>query len=149
MLVFGAVWGVFTIHQPWSYKVQAFVSDALSNDMDFTAVRVWYEENFNGAPAFIPIFGDKDEPAQKAAAHHELSAPVAGSIVEPFASTLKGVEIMPSTRFNLKCDGEEYRHGTRSFHIQRIGRRNSNCGPAFWRNYSRIRTFKRHQAGDR
>lgn len=94
-LVFGAVWGIFTVHQPWSYKVQAFVSDALSNDMDFTAVRVWYEENFNGAPAFIPIFGDKDEPAQKAAARNELSAPVAGSIVQPFASTLKGIEITP------------------------------------------------------
>ncbi|WP_312151184.1 M23 family metallopeptidase [Paenibacillus odorifer] len=95
VLVFGAVWGVFAVHQPWSYKMQAFISDALSNDMDFTAVRVWYEENFNGAPAFIPIFGDKDEPAQKVAAHHQLTAPIAGSIVQPFASTLKGVEIMP------------------------------------------------------
>lgn len=95
-LVFGAVWGIFTIHQPWSFKVQAFISDALSQDMDFAAVRVWYEENFNGAPAFIPIFGDKDEPAQKAAASHELSAPVVGSIVQPFASTLKGIEIMPN-----------------------------------------------------
>jgi stage IV sporulation protein FA len=95
VIVFGAVWGIFTVHQPWSYKVQTFISDALSNDMDFAVVRVWYEENFNGAPAFIPIFGDKDEPAQKAAALHELSAPVSGNIIQPFASTLKGVEIMP------------------------------------------------------
>lgn len=95
VLVFGAVWGIFSVHEPWSYKIQAFVSEALSNDMDFTAVRAWYEKNFNGAPAFIPIFGDKDEPAQKANAHLELSAPVAGSIVQSFATSLKGVEIMP------------------------------------------------------
>lgn len=95
ILVFGAVWGIFAVQQPWSHKVQLFITDALSNDMDFTAARVWYEEHFNGAPAFIPIFGDKEEPAQKVTALHELSAPVIGSIVQPYATTLKGVEIMP------------------------------------------------------
>ncbi|MBT2290497.1 M23 family metallopeptidase [Paenibacillus albidus] len=97
ILVFAAVWGVFAIQQPWSLKVQAFVREALNKDMDFEAARVWYEEHFNGAPAFIPIFGDKEEPAEKVAAPHELGAPVAGSIVQSFAATLKGVEIMPVT----------------------------------------------------
>lgn len=100
VLVFGAVWGVFAVQQPWAHKVQFFITDALSNEMDFTAARVWYEEHFNGAPAFIPIFGDKEEPAQKVTALHELSAPVAGSIVKPFATTLKGVEIMPQSDSN-------------------------------------------------
>lgn len=95
IVVFGAVWGIFSIHQPWSLKAQVFVADALSQDMDFQAVRVWYEAHFNGAPAFIPIFGDKEQSAQKVTAEHQFSAPVAGSIVQPFAATLKGVEIMP------------------------------------------------------
>ncbi len=97
VLVFGAVWGIFAIQQPWSIQAQAFINDALSKDMDFAAARVWYEEHFNGAPAFIPIFGDKEEPAQKAAALHELNPPIAGSIIKPFVSSLKGVEIMPET----------------------------------------------------
>ncbi|MFE4714484.1 peptidoglycan DD-metalloendopeptidase family protein [Paenibacillus sp. NPDC056722] len=95
ILVFGAVWGIFAIQQPWAHKTQAFIVDALSHDMDFAAVRVWYEEHFDGAPAFIPIFGDKEQSAEKVSALHEWSAPLAGSIVQPFATTLKGVEIMP------------------------------------------------------
>jgi stage IV sporulation protein FA len=94
-LVFGVVWGIFNVQQPWSHKAQAFVFDALNNEMDFKAVRVWYEEHFNGAPAFIPIFGDTEESAEKVNAPHELSSPLAGNVVQPFATTLKGVEILP------------------------------------------------------
>ncbi|MBW4084712.1 M23 family metallopeptidase [Paenibacillus sp. S150] len=96
IVVFGAVWGIFAVQQPWALKAQAFIADALSRDMDFAAAQVWYEEHFSGAPAFIPIFGDKDQPSEKVSAGHELNAPVAGSIVRPFAATLKGVEIMPA-----------------------------------------------------
>ncbi|MDT3429079.1 stage IV sporulation protein FA [Paenibacillus forsythiae] len=95
-LVFGAVWGVFAVRQPWAYRAQDFITGALSKDMDFTAVRVWYDRYFDGAPAFIPMFGDGEETARKATAPHRLSPPIAGSIVSPFASTLKGVEIMPA-----------------------------------------------------
>ncbi|MDQ0196776.1 M23 family metallopeptidase [Paenibacillus wynnii] len=96
ILIFGFVWGIFTVQSPWTLKAQNFIADAMSNEMDFEAARVWYEQNFNGAPAFIPIFGREDEAAQKAAALHGLSAPMSGSIVQPFATTLKGVEIMPT-----------------------------------------------------
>ncbi|AIQ20080.1 MULTISPECIES: M23 family metallopeptidase [unclassified Paenibacillus] len=96
LLVFGAVWGIFFLHQPWALKAQDFVSDALNKDMDFAAAQVWYEEHFDGAPSFIPIFGDEEQPAQKVTAAHALSAPLEGSIVRPFAATLKGVEIMPA-----------------------------------------------------
>ena len=95
ILVFGLVWGIFIIQNPWTLKAQDFIASALNKEMDFAAARVWYEQHFNGAPAFIPIFGREEEPAQKAAAPHGLSAPLSGSIVQPFASTLKGVEIMP------------------------------------------------------
>ncbi|AIQ14079.1 M23 family metallopeptidase [Paenibacillus durus] len=95
-LLFGAVWGIFTVQQPWAYRAQNFITGVLSKDMDFTAARVWYERYFDGAPAFIPIFGDGEETTRKVSALHKLSSPIAGSIVRPFASTLKGVEIMPA-----------------------------------------------------
>ncbi|KAI7262208.1 hypothetical protein KC345_g9500 [Hortaea werneckii] len=96
VLVFGAIWGIFAAREPWALKSQDFITGVLSNDMDFTAMQVWYEEHFNGAPSFIPIFGDKEQPAEKVTAGHELSAPLEGSIVRPFASSLKGIEIMPA-----------------------------------------------------
>lgn len=95
VLVFAAVWGIFMVRQPWAVKAQDFITDALSNDMDFAAAQVWYETHFNGAPSFIPSFGDDEVPAQKVNASNSLSAPLEGSIVQSFASTLKGVEIMP------------------------------------------------------
>jgi stage IV sporulation protein FA len=95
VLVFGAVWGIFMAREPWAVKAQDFITEALNNDMDFAAAQVWYETHFNGAPSFIPMFGDDEVPAQKASASHSLSAPLEGSIVQSFASTLKGVEIMP------------------------------------------------------
>ena len=95
VLVFGAVWGIFMAREPWAVRAQDFITDALSNDMDFAAAQVWYETHFNGAPSFIPSFGDDEVPAQKVSASHTLSAPLEGSVVQSFASTLKGVEIMP------------------------------------------------------
>ncbi|WP_025688054.1 M23 family metallopeptidase [Paenibacillus zanthoxyli] len=95
-LLFGAVWGIFSVQQPWAYRAQNFISDGLSKDMDFSAARMWYERYFDGAPAFIPIFGNGEDKARKASTLHKLSPPIAGSIVRPFASTLKGVEIKPA-----------------------------------------------------
>jgi stage IV sporulation protein FA len=96
VLVFGAVWGIFAAHEPWAVKSQDFITAVLSNDMDFAAAQVWYEEHFNGAPSFIPIFGDREQPAEKVTAVHELNAPLEGSIVRPFTASLKGVEIIPA-----------------------------------------------------
>ncbi|WP_157794000.1 M23 family metallopeptidase [Paenibacillus donghaensis] len=95
LVVFSAVWGIFNVQQPWSQRVQVFVTGALSEDMDFAAARVWYEEHFDGAPAFIPIFGDKEVPAEKAQAPHELSAPVAGELLSSYDPVLQGVQIRP------------------------------------------------------
>lgn len=95
-LVFGAIWGIFAARQPWALKAQDFVTEALHQDMDFAAAQVWYQEHFAGAPSFIPIFGSEDGPAEKVTALHELDPPLTGSIVQPYISTLKGVEIMPA-----------------------------------------------------
>ncbi|WP_162551121.1 M23 family metallopeptidase [Paenibacillus tepidiphilus] len=94
-LVFAAVWGIFALQQPWALRAQGFVTDMLSRDMDFAAVQVWYEEHFNGAPSFIPMFGEEDTPAEKVSARHELETPVSGTVVRPFDNARQGVEVMP------------------------------------------------------
>ncbi|WP_238652083.1 M23 family metallopeptidase [Paenibacillus piscarius] len=95
-LVFGAVWGIFAVQEPWALRSQYFITNVLSNDMDFAAVQVWYEEHFNGAPSFIPIFGDQQVPAEKVTADRQLGAPLAGIVVSPFTASFKGIEILPS-----------------------------------------------------
>lgn len=95
-LVFGAIWGIFAVREPWALKAQDFITGALHQDMDFAAAQVWYEEHFAGAPSFIPSFGNEEQPAEKVTAPHELDPPLAGRIVQPYVSTLKGVEIMPA-----------------------------------------------------
>ncbi|WP_379130858.1 peptidoglycan DD-metalloendopeptidase family protein [Paenibacillus sp. sgz500958] len=94
-LLFGLAYGAFSVQQPWSITAQDFIADALHNEMDFQSARVWYEKHFSGSPVFIPMFNGDGEPAQKVSALHEWSPPLTGSIVQPFASSLKGLEIMP------------------------------------------------------
>ncbi|SEU17643.1 M23 family metallopeptidase [Paenibacillus sp. NFR01] len=95
LLVFGGVWGIFAMDEPWALRAQNWISDALTYDMDFAAAQVWYETHFSGAPSFIPIFGGEEEPAQKVNAGHEPVAPLAGKLVRPFTAGQKAVEIMP------------------------------------------------------
>ncbi|MBY9079384.1 peptidoglycan DD-metalloendopeptidase family protein [Paenibacillus sp. HN-1] len=96
-LLFGVVWGVFLIKQPWAYRVQDVVADALNKDMNFASVRTWYDRYFDGAPAFIPMFENGEQPARKVTAAGRLTAPLTGSIVRPFAVSLKGIEVVPSS----------------------------------------------------
>lgn len=95
-LAFGAIWGMFHLDEPWAQEGQQFVRQALTEDMNFEAAAVWYESTFSGSPAFIPIFGDRHQQAEKVsgAVKEQVVAPVAeGSIVRSFAELLNGVEI--------------------------------------------------------
>lgn len=92
-VLFAAVWGVYQIDKPWTSDIRQFVAGALTEDMDFAAVQAWYEQYFEGPSAFIPIFGSSEEPARKAAAEGGLLPPVSGTVLQPFAATLRGIEI--------------------------------------------------------
>lgn len=93
VIVFGLVWGVFHFNQSWTLPARAFIAKALSEDMDFGAIAAWYEHTFQGTPSFIPIFGSSDAGAEKVNASAALHAPISGVIVQPFAMSLKGIEI--------------------------------------------------------
>lgn len=95
VLVFGTVWGIFSIQEPWATKTQGYIVDGLSREMDFQAAQTWYEDHFGGPPSFIPIFGQREEDSTKVNASASLVPPLDGNLVQSFAVDLKGVLISP------------------------------------------------------
>lgn len=96
-LLFGAIWGIFQVSTPWTVKARGFIAQALSEEINFGAVAVWYEETFHGAPSFIPIFGSSDNTATKVNTSNVLYIPIQGKIVAPFTEDTKGVRIAAVT----------------------------------------------------
>lgn len=94
-LLFGAVWGVFSIHEPWAMRAQGYILEGLNREMDFQAAQTWYEEHFGGTPSFIPIFGQNEQDTTKVNALASLVPPLQGQVVQSFAVDLKGVLIAP------------------------------------------------------
>ncbi|WP_318628063.1 M23 family metallopeptidase [Paenibacillus polymyxa] len=98
-VLFGMVWGMFRWDIPYAVNLRMFIADALNKDMDFAAVGQWYETYFDGAPSFLPIFGEEHE-THKVAANRKGSPPIEGTITQPFILSLKGVEITPNVTDN-------------------------------------------------
>ena len=95
ILVFGAVVGVLKWGGDWCLPARTFVLDALHQDMDFQAVNVWYETHFRGEASLLPLFEqNKPLPITKKDASL-FSAPVKGTVVQPYAITGNGIEIAP------------------------------------------------------
>ena len=96
LALFGCGFGLFQVDMPWAKSGQTVVVDMLTTDMDFSAAAAWYDRTFAGSPAFIPIFGERDQTAERAQAgiRSAAIAPVsAGVIVRDFADMGSGVEI--------------------------------------------------------
>lgn len=98
-VLFGMVWGLFRWDIPSAVNLRMFIADSLNKDMDFAAARQWYETYFDGAPSFLPIFGEEAE-THKVDAYRKASPPLEGAITQPFALSLKGVEITPNVTGN-------------------------------------------------
>lgn len=96
IIVFAAVWGIYQVDSTITLKARAWIAQALTEDMDFNAVAVWYEQTFQGAPSFIPIFNHQPESATKVNSSTVLYSPVKGTIVAPFTKELKGIRIAPT-----------------------------------------------------
>ncbi|GGG20335.1 M23 family metallopeptidase [Paenibacillus abyssi] len=96
LMMFASVWGMFQLDMPWAKSGQLFVADALTNEMDFEAAAAWYQNRFAGSPAFIPIFGSKEQTAERVNGIIKLPIVVPvqdGVIVRTFAELLSGVEV--------------------------------------------------------
>lgn len=96
MLLFTAIWGVFQLDHPTAVRIQDWIEEQMSEDMDFARFSAWYQERFSDSPAFLPAFDfgkkEQSEPVEEAwnAAYH---LPVKGKISVPFEILKTGVKI--------------------------------------------------------
>ncbi|CAM3084286.1 M23 family metallopeptidase [Paenibacillus sediminis] len=95
-IIFGLLWSMNDINSPWSVRVKAFVLQALTQEMNFEQIEVWYEEHFGGAPTFISIFNGDDRNATKVNGTSSFVSPLSGTIVQSFDENLRGIEIAPT-----------------------------------------------------
>ncbi|WP_166238829.1 M23 family metallopeptidase [Paenibacillus turpanensis] len=94
--LFGAVWLLFQSEHPYAKTVQGHIETALKEDIHFDELAVWYEENFKGAPSFLPAFQEwTSRFSSKAVSAKETVyyAPVLGRITESFAESGEGVSV--------------------------------------------------------
>lgn len=94
-LAFGAVWGMFEIEHPLAQHGQAFVREAMTEEINFEAVAIWYKDVFAGAPSFIPLF-NSGEGAElvDGKPNTPVVAPLEdAAVVRTFADLLSGVEL--------------------------------------------------------
>ncbi|WP_438444317.1 peptidoglycan DD-metalloendopeptidase family protein [Gorillibacterium sp. sgz5001074] len=93
VLFLGAL-AVTHLDTPWSAKVKGYLVSALSEDMDFGAVADWYARTFDGAPSFLPAFGDKSNATKVHApvtAKRFNTPPVKGKVKEGYTEAKQGI----------------------------------------------------------
>ncbi|CAI6082801.1 hypothetical protein PAECIP112173_03684 [Paenibacillus sp. JJ-100] len=96
-VLFGGVWGLFQLNASWTVSPKTVIADVLHNDMDFAAAAAWYEKNFGGTPSFLPVLGHTTDVVNGTGVRQLLQKPVSGTVVQPFALSMKGIEIVPDT----------------------------------------------------
>lgn len=93
-MLFGIVWIWFQSEMPGSREARVWTVNAVSHDMDFQAALSWYERNFGGSPAFLPMFRAGETKAVFGGwKRSEAVLPVAGRIVRTFAQDRQGIRI--------------------------------------------------------
>lgn len=99
-ILFAGIWGIFQYDSEWTLEGRLLVKDALTEEIDFTAVAAWYNHTFSGAPSFIPIFDNNTNAAESANGLVKLPlvTPLeGGAIVRTFAEMLNGIELAGSS----------------------------------------------------
>lgn len=98
VIIFAGIYGIQNVQTSWSFPVQSVIVQALTHEMDFSKVEVWYEDTFGGSPSFIPIFKHNDPQGVKVEGKAGFVAPLQGKIVSSFAVSMKGIEIIPNDK---------------------------------------------------
>ncbi|MFD2116472.1 peptidoglycan DD-metalloendopeptidase family protein [Paenibacillus yanchengensis] len=94
--LFLSVWTMFQSDQKWAQQGQAAVRRVLTEELNFTAVATWYNENFTGSPSLLPSFSQQREEMIKVDAPVQslvVSPLEEGSLISTFAELLNGVEL--------------------------------------------------------
>lgn len=95
VILFAAVWGLFQIETDWAKQGQNYVAAVFTHSIQYDEMAAWYGNLFQGTPAFLPAFDQKNKtnPSTKASGALTLPfvAPVKGVIVAPFEDNRSGV----------------------------------------------------------
>lgn len=95
-LLFVGVWSIFHYNNEWTLRGQAYIKQAMTDEIDFAAAAAWYNQTFAGAPSFIPIF--KDQSGKAIGVDGKVKFPTVSplseaSLVRTFAELLNGIEL--------------------------------------------------------
>lgn len=98
--LFGGIWMMFELDHPLAKQGQHFVTEAMTDEMNFDAVALWYKDVFAGAPSFIPIFEERN--GGTAFVDGEPNTPIVApiedaAVVRTFAELLNGIELAGSS----------------------------------------------------
>ncbi|KRE74678.1 M23 family metallopeptidase [Paenibacillus sp. Soil750] len=93
--LFASVYGMFQIDKPWANQGKLYITAALTQSYDFTALSAWYADKFGGAPSFIPSFNRAgNEAVIVSTSKRTLFAPTKGSVLVSYDGTIhKGVKL--------------------------------------------------------
>lgn len=93
--LFASIYGMFHLDKPWANQGKLYITAALTQSYDFTAVSAWYADKFGGAPSFIPSFNRAgNEAVIVSTSKRTLFAPAKGSVLIRYDGTLhKGVKL--------------------------------------------------------
>ncbi|MDG0813702.1 M23 family metallopeptidase [Cohnella rhizosphaerae] len=96
LLLYGAAWGWLKWELPGSGDAEAWMTVAVTQDMDFSAAEAWYGRMFGDSPSFLPVFrrgaGDVEEVTAEWDGQQTV-APVQGRIAETYKQNGTGVRI--------------------------------------------------------
>jgi|HigsolmetaGSP12D_1036236.scaffolds.fasta_scaffold00336_12 stage IV sporulation protein FA len=95
LLLLAAAWGGLSLNVPGSDRFRLWAVQAVTQDMDFSAVEAWYARTFGGSPSFLPVFRHSSD-AKSVSADWDREttvSPVAGRIVQSFAQSGTGVRL--------------------------------------------------------
>lgn len=92
-LLFASIWGLFQVQSPWAEKGREVVKTSLTQPFQFDTLAAWYQEQFDGAPSFLPTFHTGKQEAVKAISQDKRTfyVPVKGKIQLPFTEEHPGL----------------------------------------------------------
>jgi len=96
VVLFASVWALFQWQHPSVAEGQAFVREALTEELRLDDAYAWYEERFGELPSFVPSRDRAPEEAERVGASvgRAYIAPVTGSVVEPFGGVRSGAGVV-------------------------------------------------------
>lgn len=95
IVLFAFVWGMFQWRHPFTENGRKFVTEALTEPLQFETVSSWFRQTFGDTPSFLPAFRSEQhqDDAIKASLSHKRTyfAPLQGIIAVPFSQNGTGI----------------------------------------------------------